>query len=76
MKLKKRIRRALSYWRWRLGHPAAPYEQYYVHRVLSKIPDLVALGGVFLGGIWWITHRREEVAAAEGKEEEDEKPKA
>jgi formate dehydrogenase iron-sulfur subunit len=46
------------------------------YRVLSKIPDLVALGGVFLGGIWWITHRREEVAAAEGKEEDDEKPKA
>ncbi|HUZ46936.1 MAG TPA: 4Fe-4S dicluster domain-containing protein [Terriglobia bacterium] len=35
------------------------------YRVLSRIPDLVALGGVFLGGIWWITHRREEVAAAE-----------
>jgi len=40
------------------------------YRVLSKIPDLVALGGVFLGGIWWITHRREEVAAAEGQEDE------
>lgn len=38
------------------------------YRVLSKIPDLVALGGVFLGGIWWITHRRQEVAAAEAKE--------
>ncbi len=35
------------------------------YRVLSKIPDLVGLGGVVLGGIWWITHRREEVAAAE-----------
>jgi hypothetical protein len=31
------------------------------------------LGGVFLGGIWWITHRREDVAAAEAKEREDEK---
>jgi formate dehydrogenase iron-sulfur subunit len=38
------------------------------YRVLSKLPDLVALGGVFLGGIWWITHRREEVAAAEADE--------
>lgn len=37
------------------------------YRVLSRIPDLVGLGGVFLGGIWWVTHRREEVAAAEGK---------
>jgi hypothetical protein len=37
MKFKKRIRRALSYWMWRLSHPTAPYEQYYVHRVMSKI---------------------------------------
>jgi len=35
------------------------------YRVLSRIPDFVPLGGVLLGGIWWITHRREEVAAAE-----------
>ena len=37
-------------------------------RVLSKIPNLVMLGGVLLGGIWWITNRREEVAKAEEKE--------
>ncbi len=37
------------------------------YRVLSHIPDFVPLGGMVLGGIWWITHRREEVAAAEGK---------
>ncbi len=37
MKLKTRIRRALNYWSWRLSHPTAPYEQYYVHRVMSKI---------------------------------------
>jgi formate dehydrogenase iron-sulfur subunit len=36
------------------------------YRVLSRIPDFVPLGGILLGGIWWITHRREEVAAAEG----------
>lgn len=36
------------------------------YRVLSRIPDLVSLGGVLLGGIWWITHRRVKVAAAEG----------
>ena len=35
------------------------------YRVLSKIPNLVTLGGVLLGGIWWITNRREEVAKAE-----------
>jgi formate dehydrogenase iron-sulfur subunit len=40
-------------------------------RVLSRVPDIVAVGTVLLGGVWWITHRREEVAAAEqgGKEE-------
>jgi len=34
-------------------------------RVLSHVPDIAVLGSVLLGGIWWITHRREEVAAAE-----------
>jgi formate dehydrogenase iron-sulfur subunit len=38
----------------------------YTFRVLSKIPNVVTLGGVLLGGIWWITNRREEVAQAEG----------
>ncbi len=45
------------------------------YRVLSRIPDLVGLGGVFLGGIWWVTHRREEVALAEGKEKSNGKKK-
>jgi formate dehydrogenase iron-sulfur subunit len=40
----------------------------YTYRVLSRIPDFLPLGFVTLGGIWWITHRREEVAAAEGKD--------
>jgi formate dehydrogenase iron-sulfur subunit len=40
----------------------------YTYRVLSRIPDFIPLGGVMLGGIWWITHRREEVAEAEGKD--------
>ena len=35
-------------------------------RVLSFVPDILGVGGVLLGGIYWITHRREEVAAAEG----------
>jgi len=38
------------------------------YRVLSRIPDIVPLGGVLLGGVWWITHRREEVAATEGQQ--------
>jgi formate dehydrogenase iron-sulfur subunit len=37
------------------------------YRVLSRIPDFVPLGGMLLGGVWWITHRREEVEAAEGE---------
>ena len=38
------------------------------YRVLSEIPSLVTLGATLLGGIWWITNRREEVAEAEKKE--------
>jgi formate dehydrogenase iron-sulfur subunit len=34
-------------------------------RVLSFVPDVVTIGTVLLGGVYWITHRREEVAAAE-----------
>jgi len=36
-------------------------------RVLAFVPDVVGVGGVLLGGIYWLTHRREAVAAAEGK---------
>ena len=35
------------------------------YRVLSHIPDLVTVGGLLLGGIWWIRNRSAEVAAAE-----------
>jgi len=35
-------------------------------RALSFVPDVVGVGGVLLSGVYWITHRREEVAAAEG----------
>ena len=51
-----------------LGLPAnLPHDPLprYTNRVLSKIPNLVALGGAALAGIWWITKRREEVAEAE-----------
>jgi formate dehydrogenase iron-sulfur subunit len=37
---------------------------------LSKIPKVVVGGAVGLSAIYWITHRREEVAAAEQGEEE------
>jgi formate dehydrogenase iron-sulfur subunit len=36
------------------------------HRVLAFVPDVVGVGSLLLGGIYWITHRREEVLAAEG----------
>jgi formate dehydrogenase iron-sulfur subunit len=40
----------------------------YTYQVLSRIPDFVPLFGTLLGGIYWITHRREDVAAAEAEE--------
>ncbi|HZU26336.1 MAG TPA: 4Fe-4S dicluster domain-containing protein [Bryobacteraceae bacterium] len=36
--------------------------------VLSHVPDIGSVGSVLLGGIWWITHRREQVAREEGSE--------
>jgi formate dehydrogenase iron-sulfur subunit len=36
-------------------------------RALEFVPDVVTAGTMLLGGIWWITNRRDEVAAAEGK---------
>ena len=35
-------------------------------QVLQKIPNFVLLGNVLLGGIWWITARREEVSKESG----------
>jgi formate dehydrogenase iron-sulfur subunit len=37
----------------------------YTFRILSKIPDFVPLWTLVLGGVYWITHRRELVAEAE-----------
>ncbi len=45
----------------------------YTFRVLSRIPDFVPLGGALLGGIWWITHRRVEVAEAEASDRSSKK---
>ncbi|HSE41118.1 MAG TPA: 4Fe-4S dicluster domain-containing protein [Acidobacteriota bacterium] len=39
--------------------------------VLHHIPNFVVFGAVLLSGIWWITNRRIEVAAAENAEEEN-----
>ncbi len=40
----------------------------YTYQVLSRIPDFVPLFGTMLGGIYWISHRRQDVAAAEAEE--------
>jgi formate dehydrogenase iron-sulfur subunit len=37
-------------------------------KVLSLVPDIASVGSVLLGGVWWITHRRQEVYAAERKQ--------
>ena len=36
-------------------------------RVLELLPDVVSTGSVLLGGIWWITNRRAEVAKNDGR---------
>ena len=35
--------------------------------VLELVPDVVSTGSLLLGGIWWITNRRAEVAKKEGR---------
>ena len=48
-----------------LGTEPLPLLTYHV---LSRLPDVVTIGAVTLGGIWWLFNRREEVAAAEGRQ--------
>ncbi len=40
---------------------------FLTHRALAHVPDVLTLGAVLLGGIWWITNRRVEVALAEAE---------
>jgi len=50
------------------GYPAQVQSEpmpMLTYQALSHVPDVVSLGGVLLGGIWWITNRRADVAAAE-----------
>jgi hypothetical protein len=42
---------------------------YLTGDVLKGAPGLVTVGWAVLGGIWWITNRREIVAKVEKKEE-------
>lgn len=39
-------------------------------KALKFVPDIVTVGGTLLGGVYWITHRREAVAAIEKKKDE------
>lgn len=39
--------------------------------VLSYVPDVASVGTVLLGGIYWLTHRKEEVARAEKTQRKD-----
>jgi formate dehydrogenase iron-sulfur subunit len=43
-----------------------PYPQ-LTWNVLSRLPNVVSVAGVGLAGIFWLMHRREAVAIAEGK---------
>jgi formate dehydrogenase iron-sulfur subunit len=49
----------------RTNLPQQPLPQ-LTWRVLEALPSVVSVGSVLLGGIWWITNRRDEVARAEG----------
>lgn len=57
----------------RLGLPTnLPMEAIpdYTFRVVSKLPRLASIAAVLLGGMYWITSRRDEVARAEREEDE------
>ena len=40
----------------------------YTGRVMERIPDFIPVWTLALGGIYWVSHRRDEVAAAEAEE--------
>ncbi|MFY9673366.1 MAG: 4Fe-4S dicluster domain-containing protein [Terriglobales bacterium] len=40
----------------------------YTGRVMERIPDFIPLWTLVLGGIYWVSHRRDEVAEAEAAE--------
>ncbi len=43
----------------------------YTGRVMERIPDFIPVWSLVLGGIYWISHRRDEVAEAEAAEAEE-----
>ena len=48
----------------------------YTGRVMEKVPDFIPVWTLALGGIYWISHRRDEVAAMEAAEAEGKKRSA
>jgi formate dehydrogenase iron-sulfur subunit len=42
----------------------------YTGRVMERIPDFIPVWTLVLGGIYWVSHRREEVASAEAEEKD------
>jgi formate dehydrogenase iron-sulfur subunit len=52
-------------YRKELGNTPLPT---YTWNVLEKLPGVVVVGGAALSALWWITRRREDVAAFEGAE--------
>jgi formate dehydrogenase iron-sulfur subunit len=40
----------------------------YTGRVMERIPDFIPVWTLVLGGIYWVSHRRDEVAEAEAEE--------
>jgi formate dehydrogenase iron-sulfur subunit len=48
---------------FKAGLPTEPFPD-ITWGVLEKIPGVVTIGSAALRGVWWITHRRQQVAAA------------
>jgi formate dehydrogenase iron-sulfur subunit len=48
---------------------------YITADIIEHIPSVVTVGWAALGGVWWITNRREAVAAAEKKLQDDKEGK-
>jgi formate dehydrogenase iron-sulfur subunit len=53
---------------FKVGVQSDPYPR-LTWDILSKLPNLTAVWGVTLAGVWWITHRRDEVAREERRHE-------
>ena len=57
-----------------LGFPSELEREPYPRltwQVLSKIPNIVATGGVLMLGLWWITNRRDRIASGELVDDEN-----